>query len=609
MGGARGRAYAIDDGICQTHSVSDGGGVAGYGWGRRGWRRVVASGVVDRVDREKRTIFGVRRKSSPENFSRDGGRRWPESRTHNLKRLYKVGLTARVESSDDNEDLGKDVSKQERISDIDADVGITLVSTQYDEQMFDDDQDLHVSATAKTPTISIDDVTLAQALAELKHTKPKVKAKGIVFHEPEESTITTTAIPKPKSQDKDYQLAERLQAEEQQELNDKEKATLFMQLLEKRRKAFTRVNIFVDFRTELVAESSKKAEAEVMEGSSKRARTKLEQERSKKQKINDDKETAEQKQLVKIIPNEEGVAIDAIPEDVETLWKLVKAKHGSTSPEGDYKRVLWVDLKVMFEPHLEDEVWKMQQRYKVVRWTLFNSCKFWKTVSKVSDTKDIIKFKLDTQDISYTVDIFRDTRHLSVETLDNPFVAPVNIEIIESFIQSVSYQDEDEIEKMVKGEEDEESYASEIANSMLNDDVDDFGTRIEPESHKENLKVVNDDDKDDKKDEDDKKDDDVEKMDDASEKKDNIDHIDHTLAETHATSSMEIRNEQMQTLIPTPNRSLSKDLSSDKTISKELTATVSPTTATTSKHSSKSKSKRGFTSNKTKIIPRGIADM
>nr|GFA92919.1 hypothetical protein [Tanacetum cinerariifolium] len=36
-------------------------------------------------------------------------------RTHKLKRPYKVGLTARVESSDDNEDLVKDASKQGRI--------------------------------------------------------------------------------------------------------------------------------------------------------------------------------------------------------------------------------------------------------------------------------------------------------------------------------------------------------------------------------------------------------------------------------------------------------------------------------------------------------------
>nr|GFB28287.1 hypothetical protein [Tanacetum cinerariifolium] len=61
-------------------------------------------------------------------------------------------------------------------------------------------------------------------------------------------------------------------------------------------------------------------------------------------------------------------------EDVETLWKLVKVKHGSTRPEEGYERVLWGDLKVMFDPHIEDEVWKLQQRYSVVRWTLFNSC-------------------------------------------------------------------------------------------------------------------------------------------------------------------------------------------------------------------------------------------
>nr|GEV70419.1 hypothetical protein [Tanacetum cinerariifolium] len=45
---------------------------------------------------------------------------------------------------------------------------------------------------------------------------------------------------------------------------------------------------------------------------------------------------------------------------------------------------------------------------------------------------------------------------------------------------------EEEIEKMVKGDEDEESYASEFADSVLNDDVNDSGTRLEPGSHKEN---------------------------------------------------------------------------------------------------------------------------
>ncbi|GJU60828.1 uncharacterized mitochondrial protein-like protein [Tanacetum coccineum] len=48
------------------------------------------------------------------------------SRTHGLKRLYKVGLTGRVESSRDEESLGEDASKQGRVNAIDADNDITL---------------------------------------------------------------------------------------------------------------------------------------------------------------------------------------------------------------------------------------------------------------------------------------------------------------------------------------------------------------------------------------------------------------------------------------------------------------------------------------------------
>nr|GEW79639.1 hypothetical protein [Tanacetum cinerariifolium] len=48
-------------------------------------------------------------------------------------------------------------------------------------------------------------------------------------------------------------------------------------------------------------------------GSSKRAGEELTQESAKKQKVNDDKEIAKIKQLMKIIPNEEVVAIDVIP--------------------------------------------------------------------------------------------------------------------------------------------------------------------------------------------------------------------------------------------------------------------------------------------------------
>ncbi|GJT33330.1 hypothetical protein Tco_0923749 [Tanacetum coccineum] len=180
------------------------------------------------------------------------------SRTHNLKRLYKVGLIARVISFED-EGLGeKDASKQGRkIHDIDVDEEITLENV-YDDDMFGvndlegdevvvesevtakkKDDEVNVStasdaAPVSAATITTVELSLAQTLAELKCARPK--AKGLVIHdqEPIESTTTTTTgilLQEPTNvaliaqwndiQDKvktDYELAQRLQAEEQEEL-------------------------------------------------------------------------------------------------------------------------------------------------------------------------------------------------------------------------------------------------------------------------------------------------------------------------------------------------------------------------------------------------------
>ncbi|GJW96410.1 retrovirus-related pol polyprotein from transposon TNT 1-94 [Tanacetum coccineum] len=105
----------------------------------------------------------------------------------------------------------------------------------------------------------------------------------------------------------------------------------------------------------------------------------------------------------------------------------------------------------------------------------------------------------------------------------------------------------EEINKMVEGNEDEDSYASEFADSVLNYDIDDSGTRLEPESHKENLEKVDDDvakiekdkddeeiekDKDDEKIEKEKKDEEIEKE--VIKEKDLVDDV---------TGSMEIMKE------------------------------------------------------------------
>nr|GEU76493.1 hypothetical protein [Tanacetum cinerariifolium] len=268
------------------------------------------------------------------------------SRTHKLKILYKVSLTVRVESSDVEESLGEDASKQGRIKAIDADEDITLVNVRDDIEMFHvndlDGKELFVAEpkvvkdvnenvveevvnvnhnSIATTTITTKEHTLAQALEALKTLKPKMK--GIVIQEQE---YPEPVKPKMKDQIRlDEEAAKRLQVQEQEELSDGEKTTLFQQIFEKGRKnfaakraeekrnkpppqaqkrkiiAFKRVNTFEDIRTELVKEKEK------------RARKELIQESTKKQKVEDEKETTKLKKLMEIIPDKEEVAIYVIP--------------------------------------------------------------------------------------------------------------------------------------------------------------------------------------------------------------------------------------------------------------------------------------------------------
>ncbi|GKB45894.1 putative ribonuclease H-like domain-containing protein [Tanacetum coccineum] len=275
--------------------------------------------------------------------------------------------------------------------------------------------------TVNDTIITEDEITLAQALAELKSVKPKDKGKGIMVEEPlkmrkkdqisfdEQEAIRLQAefdkevrLAREKDEanvalieewndiqakiDADYQMAKQMQEEEQKELRWKPKDLKnksFANIQELFDKAMKRVNTFVDMDTELVEGSEVRAKGSEVraegsetreESSSKRAGDELEQEKAKKQKVDEDKETAKLQSLMEVIPDKEEVVIDAIPlatkpssivdwkilkegnisyyqiirangsskkysafiqmlrsfdrEDLETLWKLVKAKHG-----------------------------------------------------------------------------------------------------------------------------------------------------------------------------------------------------------------------------------------------------------------------------------------
>ncbi|GJU99010.1 hypothetical protein Tco_1328281 [Tanacetum coccineum] len=200
-----------------------------------------------------------------------------EFKTHKLMMLYKVGLSTRIESSGDEESLGKDASKQERINAIDAYNDITLVSVQnVDEEMFDVDalngEEVFVIGQNENVFEEIVDAAQVSTATTID------KGKGIMIEEPvkpmkkkdlirldkevalklqdkfdEEERLAREKAEKEKEAnialieewddiqakiDVDYQLAERLKAQEQEELSVEEKAKLFQQLLEQRRKHF-----------------------------------------------------------------------------------------------------------------------------------------------------------------------------------------------------------------------------------------------------------------------------------------------------------------------------------------------------------------------------------
>ncbi|GJR30925.1 reverse transcriptase domain-containing protein [Tanacetum coccineum] len=278
----------------------------------------------------------------------------------------------------------KMLRKGRKIADIDANAEVTLIDETQgrndDNLIFDtgvlDEQEVKVEkvvsiakvTTESATTTTVDELTLAQTLIEIKAAKPKVRR--VMIQEPSEFTTTTTtttpAASKP-SQDKgkakiiesEKPLKKKDQIMYDQELSIKEKSKLFIQLLEARKKhfaeirarekrnkpptqaqqrklycnylknvegytlkqlkgfkfevikdmfdkAFKRVNTFVDYKIELVEGSEKR-----VEDSTKREGDELEQELTKKQKVADDKERKDLQQCFELV-TEEDVAINAI---------------------------------------------------------------------------------------------------------------------------------------------------------------------------------------------------------------------------------------------------------------------------------------------------------
>ncbi|GJX70853.1 hypothetical protein Tco_0308024 [Tanacetum coccineum] len=230
-----------------------------------------------------------------------------KSRTPGLKRLRKFGSAIRIESSNDAS-LGaqEDASKQGRkFTDIDQDEGVTLI----DETHGRSDDNLIATTT-------VDELTLAQTLIEIKAAKPKAITTA--------ATTTTTAVTRPKARGVVVQepKEEKLARQREEDANIAE---------------WDDVQAMIDAEYELTVK---------LQGNSK-----------KKKGWNEQPiEEVRSSSIVGLgFYAREGRWGSYVREDLETLSKLVKAKHGNTRPEEGYERVLWGDLKVMFEPDVESE--------------------------------------------------------------------------------------------------------------------------------------------------------------------------------------------------------------------------------------------------------------
>nr|GFC17639.1 hypothetical protein [Tanacetum cinerariifolium] len=174
---------------------------------------------IEKLKKRVKKLEGKKKKKK-----RTHGKKKKKKRTHGLKRLYKVGLSARVESDEECLDAQEDASKQGRIAEIDDNEDLFLIDETAQDQGRIKDQDLfrvhdldgdevfvdvttaenveqeatvaesvEGIAVATTLQISKDELTLAQTLMEIKAAKPK--AKGVTIQEPSE--FKTTSPPQP----------------------------------------------------------------------------------------------------------------------------------------------------------------------------------------------------------------------------------------------------------------------------------------------------------------------------------------------------------------------------------------------------------------------------
>nr|GEX28580.1 hypothetical protein [Tanacetum cinerariifolium] len=305
------------------------------------------------------------------------------------------------------------------IGDLDANEGVALVDEtqrKNDQDMFDTSilvAEKEVSTADPVPTA--DEVVTT---AGVKTSKPK--SNGIVMQEPSETPTPTliyssqqpsNAKDKGKAkiiEDKkplkrkdqimvDEEVSRNIKAQMQAELVEEERLTRQKEEVAKTAliESWDNTQAMMDADYELASKLQEEKRGKLIvekKSSSKRARYKLEQEDAKRQRIEEENESVELKRCLEIIPDsDDDVTIEATPlssksptivdykiykEGRKIFFKIIRvdARFQKTKPVDDMGNLLFQSLKIMFEHHVEDNIWKYQQETtKVLNWKLFDS--------------------------------------------------------------------------------------------------------------------------------------------------------------------------------------------------------------------------------------------
>ncbi|GJT18165.1 ribonuclease H-like domain-containing protein [Tanacetum coccineum] len=200
----------------------------------------------------------------------------------------------------------------------------------------------------------------------------------------------------------------------EEELIDEEKGKLFMELMKKKRKHFAALRA-QEKRNRPPTKAQKRTQ---MSTYLKHMGTESKENRYKE----DRKETAKaaEKNMLRR-KRDENSAIDAITtcyqttsdidynspplherrEALEALWGIVKTKYSDIRPEDEFERVLWDDLKVMFEPDKRSDVWRIFQGYRVTIWKLIDSSGVHFVSNTVANLRDDVKAITTRSGVAY----------------------------------------------------------------------------------------------------------------------------------------------------------------------------------------------------------------